>query len=276
MPGREPWPRGKLRSAVEAARAGGEPPARGYALLLTTGGMNPVHRGHVQLLHQARVRLETEGFAVVGTWLSPSHDLYLLPKAANMGTIGLSGEFRLELARRATAGDPVVEVGAWECAQRGDWPDFPVVCKALQLELGRAPELAGLPGRGEGDEGEKPLTVFYACGTDHAVRCGLYRSGLSHLNDANGAVGVVVVPRSGDTAEAEKPDRLVYKAEPAEGEVASFSSTKVREAIKKRDVEYLERALSPEAARILLHPDSEERRRFNDDYAKLACCEQTR
>lgn len=31
-------------------------------VLLTTGAMNPPHRGHAQLLHQARERLEEAGY----------------------------------------------------------------------------------------------------------------------------------------------------------------------------------------------------------------------
>ena len=94
--------------------------------------MNPVHRGHVAMLHQAAARLELEGYAVLGGWLSPSHDAYLQPKARHLNTIGLSAAFRLEAARLTLSEDSLVEVGHWEASQPGHWPDFPVVCAALQ------------------------------------------------------------------------------------------------------------------------------------------------
>lgn len=64
--------------------------------------------------------------------------------------------------------------------------------------------------------------VFYACGTDHADRCGLYEDGRFAAD-----IGVVVVPRAGEAPEAERPPQ-VFVAEPAPGDVAAFSSTQIR------------------------------------------------
>lgn len=77
---------------------------------------------------------------VIGMWLSPSHDDYLLPKAKALGTIGLSAGFRLEVARQATADDPLIAVGAWESQQPGypsQWPDFPIVTLELENALAK-------------------------------------------------------------------------------------------------------------------------------------------
>lgn len=255
------WPRARLLERILHFVADGRAPSKGYALLLTTGGTNPVHRGHVQLLHQAEQCLQKQGFAVLGAWLSPSHDLYLQPKARHLGTIGLSDKFRLEVARRATESDPLVAVGQWECAQEGYWPDYPEVAEALQAELGDGiQEFEQLPGWSKGSS----VTVFYACGTDHAEKCGLYRRGLNRPG-----TGLVVVPRLGDPVGKEKPDSLVFVAEPAEGAVASFSSTKVRKAIVENDAAYLSEALSPEGAAFLLKPEDWEQEHFESDFLKL-------
>ncbi len=80
----EPWPFAKLDLTREAR-------PKGSAVLLTTGAMNPAHRGHASMLHQARSRLEADGVAVLGAFVSPSHDAYVQPKAVKFGTIGLSG-----------------------------------------------------------------------------------------------------------------------------------------------------------------------------------------
>merc|ERR1719369_2533150 len=188
--------------------------------------MNPPHRGHAQLLHQAAARVEAAGFGVLGAWLSPSHDGYVQPKAKSLQTPGFSAPFRLELARKLVVEDDLVAVGAWECnPARGCWPDFPEVTWALQKKL----EM--LPGVNQSKGSHGYVQTFYCCGTDHANKCGLY-SGM----DADRGMGIVVVPRAGDMAQAEQPERLVFVAEPSAG-VAAFSSTKLREALAKQDFE---------------------------------------
>ena len=46
----EGWPWDK----VAAALPGGS--TNGLAVLVTTGAMNPIHAGHIQMLHQVRIR----------------------------------------------------------------------------------------------------------------------------------------------------------------------------------------------------------------------------
>lgn len=251
----ELWPMDKALSRLNAFESPGK---SGYAAILTTGAMNPPHRGHVQLLHQAAARLEQQGYSVLGAWLSPSHDGYVQPKAKRLYTIGLSAGFRLECARLISMNDELVNVGRWEAMQPGGWPDFPVVTGALIEELKTIEQLA--------EARKVGLTVFYACGTDHASNCGLYRG----IGDRK-ASGVVVVPREGETPKGESPDKLVFVAQPADGEVASFSSTKVREAIpaETRDTEYLDKSMSPDAAQFLLHPSPEQHAAFKDDFVTL-------
>ena len=72
----DPWPMQKLTARLSV------PSEAPTAVVLTTGGMNPVHRGHVALVHQAAARLDSAGFNVIGCWLSPSHDKYLQPKVS--------------------------------------------------------------------------------------------------------------------------------------------------------------------------------------------------
>jgi len=221
--------------------------------------MNPPHRGHAQLLRQARDRLEAVGYEVVAAWMSPSHDDYVKPKALRLRTKWLSSNVRLLLGSMVLRSDDFVLLGAWEAQYPGRWPDFPEVAANLQDFLEEQPEAQqGLLGD------SKSVRVFYACGTDHAERCGLYRGVGS---GPSGDMGVVVVPRAGEKPRQEDPHRLVFVAEPAAGEVASFSSTKVREAMERRDASagaYLQRALSAEAARLLLEPTASEREAYPD------------
>ncbi len=49
-------------------------------ILLSTGALNPVHLGHVSVMHRARAHMISLGFHVVAAFLSPTHDDYVRPK----------------------------------------------------------------------------------------------------------------------------------------------------------------------------------------------------
>ena len=77
----EPWPTSKFRPSNPAARE---------CILLSTGAMNPIHRGHVAMIHAAADRLRAAGYDVLRAYVSPSHDGYVQPKARGLRTLGLS------------------------------------------------------------------------------------------------------------------------------------------------------------------------------------------
>jgi len=236
----------------------GKEKANKLCVVLTTGAMNPPHQGHAQLLRQARARLEALGHTVLGGWVSPSHDLYVGPKARRLGTVHLSADLRIYLARSLVQGDDFLSVGTWEARFPGFWPDFPEVAQTLQEHLRCLKDQPGIPPEWV----DADIKVFYACGTDHAKRCGLYGG---FPND----IGLVVVPRQGEVPEAEKKSQFVFVAEPSAGEVASFSSTKIRQALKREDADYVTRAISQEAAKLLLRPSPTEWIDFERDFRRL-------
>ena len=243
------WPRDKLEWPTGGAAQ--------VAVLVTTGALNPVHRGHAAMLHCAAARLPEAGFFVAGGYLSPSHDAYVQPKASSLRTIGLTAPFRLALAAAATASDALVSVGAWEARQPGRWPDFPQVCAALRTEV------AG----GSGGAPPRSVRVFYVCGSDHANKCGLWRG--------MGETGVVVVPRAAAASHPpgqtrpERPEANVFVARAAEGDAASFTSTRVREAVARRDHAAASAFLSPAAADLLLRPSRSEFALYEADYRAM-------
>jgi hypothetical protein len=106
------------------------------------------------------------------------------------------------------------------------------------------------------------ITVFYACGTDHAKNCGLY-------NGPHKWGGVVVVPREGDEIGEENPDLKVYVAEPSKGDIASYSSTLIRKAIEENNKDDVRKMMSDRAARFLLDHTDEEYTKFSADFDKL-------
>eukprot|EP00439_Symbiodinium_sp_Y106_P028891 s5168_g3.t1 len=258
------WPLEKLKVQLEAfsvargvaVRGGSTSASRKLAVLLTTGAMNPPHLGHTELVQKAAERLRRAGFEVAGAFISPSHDGYVQPKARKLGTIGLSSPFRLEAARRAVRSDELLDVASWEAQKPGRWPDFPEVAVALQRKLESTEKAWNL---------DQSFKVFYACGTDHAKSNGLYKGLLPERG-----LGVVVVPRAGDSAEAEVPEKSVYVAEGILGEGSSFSSTMLRTAFKsRRATPVVKKTVADEAASFLLRPTREEFLMFPEDFAKL-------
>jgi len=174
------------------------------------------------------------------------------------------------------ASDPFVDVGSWESEYPGRWPDFPVVCKALQEELLQQPAFAGGADSSAAQQtssGPDILSasrnpacpkVFYVCGADHAQKCNLSFG-------MRGGVGVVVVPRKSSGGSVvqrmkENANKSVFVAQPASGEIAGFSSTEVRLAIKNKNEASLAQALSPEAVEYLLRPSAVDLLRFADDF----------
>jgi len=98
----------------------------------------------------------------------------------------------------------------------------------------------------------------------------------SHLS--GDTAEVVAVPRgaSSDAASSqpktsrhECADKLVFMAAQAHGDVASYSSTAVRKALKTRDLEFVGRAISDGASNLLFHPNPEELQHFRSEYNKL-------
>jgi hypothetical protein len=229
------WPIAKLLTRHEALRQAGD--MRKPAVLLTTGAMNPVHLGHVDMFARARRCLEQEhGFSVLAGYISPSHEGYVRPKCEHFKQNYLESNVRLECVRRAVQDSDWLECGAWEAAPaRAQWPDFPVVVKALQTHLSG-------PDGCERDLtlGGQKCTVFYVCGLDHFKKCNLgagllRKSSLSAASRIEQAAGVVAIPR--DDAPPVRTDlkRLVIGVTESNPALSHLSSTRVRKLLSGRE-----------------------------------------
>ena len=201
------WPIELVKA--RALAAGADTPK---AVIILTGALNPVHNGHVASLVHARAALEETGIAVLAGVLSPSHETYVRPKMARTaGGRYWSTHDRLECCRRATAGSDWMCVGAWEAAgPHTFWPDFPVVCQALQAEL-------------VASEGLRDVRVYFVCGADHWKKCRLHRG-------MPGDLGLVVLPRDGVRAKSDPKKRIVA----ASSAPPDVSSTRIRRCLEGR------------------------------------------
>ena len=229
------WPLDALNLAVPQG-------PNGRAVLLMTGAMNPAHRGHINMLHQARDRLERAGITVVGAFASPTHDEYVQGKAHDKGTIALTGEFRLAVIDHMVASDPSVTASPWE-VRNDEFVDFPYVVPELTAALYANPRTRG-------------ILCVYVCGPD------LGRRAVRHAGASAAWGGVVVVPRTDKKMTvAEDVARRVFVAE-ADPSTEGFSSTDLREEIANGNEDKVVEAMSAEGARFLLHPTHDEFARF--------------
>ena len=201
-------------------------------MLLTTGALNPIHRGHVAMFDRAQDTLESEyGFDVVGGFLSPSHDTYLSGKylsGKHRDETFFPAAQRLALCAAATKDHPFLAVASWESSVSGHWPDFPEVTATLERVLHER-----FPGEGIG--------VIYLCGQDHFRYAA--RAGLS---------GVAVVMRAGRTEGSDAAGTIYAVRTASDDPFGQMSSTQVREALKNDDLQTLRSCLHPAVLAMLL------------------------
>ncbi len=203
------------------------------AVLVSTGAFSPIHLGHVQIMEKAKITLETYGWNVVGGYMSPSHDYYVGPKAMMFKTPFANAEHRVKMAELATDEYEWLAVGKWEARNKINWPDFPIVCRDLARHLNTL---------------NVPPTVFYVCGSDHAEKCGL--NGWK-----NNELGLVVVARNGKSIKKKtNSEKYVFWCE-SDGPLSSASSTKVRNAIQKNNMNDLLLLMKPSVIDYMIKHD---------------------
>ncbi|KAH0985205.1 hypothetical protein GBA52_012382 [Prunus armeniaca] len=81
-----------------------------YVVLVATGSFNPPTYMHLRMLELARDALSSEGFCVIGGYMSPVNDAYY-----KRGLI--SAEHRVQLCRLACQSSEFVMVDPWEARQ---------------------------------------------------------------------------------------------------------------------------------------------------------------
>ena len=200
------------------------PNTENLCVLLTTGAMNPIHQGHIQMLECAKTTLEQEGWSVWTGFISPSHDLYLQGKTKGRGFV--SAEQRVKMAQLATKDSSWIEVATWESQQEGYWPDFPEVIDDLYQHVSQL---------------HSNIFVFYVCGSDHVRYC------IRILNKPR--KGVVVVPRMGDNNTIRFSDPEIIYVDLQKHPMASVSSTEVRNLLLSTHEQ------SKQQLEQMLHPD---------------------
>lgn len=146
-----------------------------FAILLTTGALNPIHLGHVDIMTSAKIEIEKnhKNIKVIAGFMSPSHDDYLSGKFGRNKYI--PSEYRIKMVEMATADSNWITYDEWECKQNY-FVDFPYVAsrgikKLKQIYCEKYKYVKS-----------KKLCIYYVCGLDHAQKCGLLGGRLHNLD----------------------------------------------------------------------------------------------
>ena len=81
-------------------------------VLLSTGAFAPFHLGHLKMMELAKLFLEKQGYAVIGGYLSPSHDQYVSQKEDGLEKLTIA--HRLELCEKAICESNWLMTDPWE------------------------------------------------------------------------------------------------------------------------------------------------------------------
>lgn len=194
-----------------------EPPTDGRkrAVLLSTGSLCPIHKGHLQNFDIAAKFLseKCQIDSLVG-YISPSCDLYVSHK---LGRDNIPFKDRYEMTKLACdehnkeQGVLHIVPDSWEGLQPRFY-DFPEVRDHFEEELQKK-----FP--------DENLMLLYVTGADHFMNCGLYNSR-----------GYVAISRVGYQIRGKsRPERNLYICnDPEYGEFFSdVSSTKIRKAMRE-------------------------------------------
>ena len=100
-------------------------------VLLTTGGFDPIHEGHLYMMDFAKKVLEKNGYSVVGGYFSPSHPSYVSTKPYYK----INAYQRLDLCQQCVKDSNWLMIDPWESIYVKTYINFTDVINRLELYL---------------------------------------------------------------------------------------------------------------------------------------------
>ncbi len=100
-------------------------------VLLTTGGFDPIHEGHLYMMEFAKETLEKNGYNVVGGYFSPSHESYVSTKPYSK----TSTYERVNLCQEVVKDSTWLMIDPWESMYVKTYINFTDVIKRLEIYL---------------------------------------------------------------------------------------------------------------------------------------------
>ncbi len=100
-------------------------------ILLTTGGFDPIHDGHLYMMDFAKKALEEKGYNVVGGYLSPSHESYVSTKPYYK----INAYERLHLCQECIKDSNWLMIDPWESIYVKTYINFTDIIQRLEQYL---------------------------------------------------------------------------------------------------------------------------------------------
>ena len=191
-------------------------------VLLTTGALNPIHIGHLNILKIAADNLIKKGYEILCCFISPSSDDYLNDKKSwTKNFVYFPFELRLEMLKLAIKeynNNPNnkkynIRIHDWEGRQDGPWIDAPFVKQHIEEDIKKY-----FP--------KEEIYTYYVCGSDN-------------YNKYKGMDGVdiVVINRKGEKIKYNnKGNRELFVFE-NDFETDEMNSTEIRNELMKNNID---------------------------------------
>ncbi|KAL1307316.1 nicotinamide/nicotinic acid mononucleotide adenylyltransferase isoform X2 [Arachis ipaensis] len=192
-----------------------------YVVLVATGSFNPPTFMHLRMFELARDALNSEGYCVIGAYMSPVNDAY---KKKNL----ISAEHRMQLCNLACKSSDFVMVDPWEANQSTYQRTLTVLSRVHSSICGK-----GLISRGT-------LKVMLVCGSDliHSFSIpGFWIP--DQVKSICRDYGIVCIRREGQDVEKIISDDKILKENQANIKVVhdlvpnQISSTRLRDCIAR-------------------------------------------
>jgi hypothetical protein len=129
-----------------------KPLKKSPAVLVTTGGLSPIHNGHLAMMEEARRQVELLDYQVVGGFLAPGHDSYVGQKYG--GTANIHSAHRCAMVDIATRDSDWLACDPWPARYMPAELNFTDVVDHLDCMLNST--------------FLEPIEVFYVYGSDNA------------------------------------------------------------------------------------------------------------
>lgn len=100
-------------------------------VLLSTGGFDPIHDGHIYMMEFAKEALEKKGYNVIGGYLSPSHESYVSTKPYYK----INAYERLDLCQECVKDSNWLMIDTWESIYVKTYINFTDIIQRLELYL---------------------------------------------------------------------------------------------------------------------------------------------
>lgn len=122
-------------------------------VLLTTGGMAPIHNGHIAMMEEARRQAEAQGWNVIGGYFAPGHDSYVGQKYN--GTAAIPAAHRCAMVELAVKDSDWLELDPWAARYLPCEVNFTDIIRRMETYLIDALQSLN-------------IEVAYVCGSDNA------------------------------------------------------------------------------------------------------------